>query len=174
MSRRASPLRRRPAPLAALALAASLSSTSARPASLEKALVLAGMEGRAFDRTRARAVALLESGECRKVFSDFADEDGRTLQEKLDTLGLTPTEYLGTVHFLNGELQPLCRRSTVHMTTSGKSRYVYVCPQFLRLQDRRPELAPVLVIHEALHTLGLGENPPTSMEITGRIFERCQ
>jgi hypothetical protein len=30
------------------------------------------------------------------------------------------------------------------------------------------------VIHEALHTLGLGENPPTSTEITSRIAARCQ
>jgi hypothetical protein len=60
------------------------------------------------------------------------------------------------------------------MVTTGKSRYVYVCPQFREYQDRRPELAPVLVIHEALHTLGLGENPPTSTEITSRIAARCQ
>ena len=170
----ASPLGRRRAATAFLALAASLAATSAWPASLEKALVLAGMEARALDRARARAAALLESEACRQVFSDFTDAEGRTLQEKLDALGQTPAEYLGTVHFLNGELQPLCRRSTVQMTTSGKSRYVYVCPQFRQFLDRRPELAPVLVIHEALHTLGLGENPPTSMEITGRIFERCQ
>ena len=31
----------------------------------------------------------------------------------------------------------------------------------------------VIVIHEALHTLGLPENPPTSEEITARVRERC-
>jgi hypothetical protein len=132
------------------------------------------MEGRALDRARTQATAMLEGEGCRKIFSDFTDAEGRRLQEKLDALGQTPAEYLGTVHFLNGELQPLCRRSTVQMVTTGKSRYVYVCPQFRQYQDRRPELAPVLVIHEALHTLGLGENPPTSREITGRILARCQ
>ncbi len=30
-----------------------------------------------------------------------------------------------------------------------------------------------MVIHEMLHTLGLGENPPTSIEITQRVKGRC-
>ena len=169
----ASPLPGRRTPIMALALTLSLAA-AAWPASLEKALVLSGMESRSLDRARARAYALLDSNECRKVFSDFTDAEGRTLQAKLDALGQTPAEYLGTVHFLNGELQPLCRRSAVQMTTSGRSRYVYVCPQFRQFEDRRPELAPVLVLHESLHTLGLGENPPTSMEITNRIYARCR
>jgi hypothetical protein len=29
------------------------------------------------------------------------------------------------------------------------------------------------VLHEALHTLGLGENPPDSFEITRRVGQRC-
>jgi hypothetical protein len=170
----ASPLHGRRTATMALALTLSLAGAAAWPASLEKALVLSGMESRSLDRARARAYVLLDGDECRKVFSDFTDAEGRTLQERLDALGQTPAEYLGTVHFLNGEIQPQCRRSTVQMATTGKSRYVYVCPQFRQFQDRRPELAPVLVIHEALHTLGLGENPPTSTEITSRILRRCQ
>jgi hypothetical protein len=31
-----------------------------------------------------------------------------------------------------------------------------------------------MVIHEILHTLGLGENPPTSVEITQRVEARCR
>ena len=30
-----------------------------------------------------------------------------------------------------------------------------------------------VIIHETLHSLGLGENPPTSDEITWRVFSRC-
>ena len=170
----APPLPGRRSAIMVLALVLSLAGAAARPASLEKALVLAGMEGRALDRARTQAAALLEGDECRKVFSDFADAEGRALQEKLDALGETPAGYLGTVSFLNGELQLLCRRSSVQMVTTGKSRYVYVCPQFRQFEHRRPELAPVLVIHETLHTLGLGENPPTSVEITSRIYARCR
>jgi hypothetical protein len=31
-----------------------------------------------------------------------------------------------------------------------------------------------MVIHEMLHTLGLGENPPSTFEITERVKQRCQ
>jgi len=171
----ASPLRRphRQA-VVALWLALGLSSGTAAAASLDKALALAGMQGRTLDRARARAVALLQNEACRAVFTDFRDAEGRTLQEKLDAAGQTPAEYLGTVHFLNGEVQPLCRRSSVQMVTTGKSLYVYACPQLQQFDDRHPEITPLLVIHEALHTLGLGENPPTPMEITSRIAARCR
>ena len=35
----------------------------------------------------------------------------------------------------------------------------HVCPQFVREQRQDPSHAPVVLIHELLHTLGLGENP---------------
>jgi hypothetical protein len=38
---------------------------------------------------------------------------------------------------------------------------------------RQASQAEIAVIHEALHTLGLGENPPDSREITRRVAERC-
>jgi hypothetical protein len=31
----------------------------------------------------------------------------------------------------------------------------------------------MIVIHELLHALGLGENPPLSVEITGQVMRRC-
>lgn len=34
--------------------------------------------------------------------------------------------------------------------------------------------AEAIVIHEMLHSLGLGENPPTSDYITSRVMERCR
>ena len=39
-----------------------------------------------------------------------------------------------------------------------------------RLAVRR---AVEIVLHEFLHTLGLGENPPTSRAITERVAVRC-
>jgi hypothetical protein len=36
-----------------------------------------------------------------------------------------------------------------------------------------PSLAAALIIHEELHSLGLGEDPPTSKEITAKVIERC-
>ena len=52
---------------------------------------------------------------------------------------------------------------------------VYVCGRaFKDLAERNPERAQAIVIHEALHTLGLGENPPSSAEITARVLARCR
>ena len=31
----------------------------------------------------------------------------------------------------------------------------------------------ILLIHELLHSLGLGENPPTSAQITNTVMARC-
>ena len=43
-------------------------------------------------------------------------------------------------------------------------------------QGEPPEGMPpaeIIVLHEALHTLGLGENPPLSAVITDRVAARC-
>ena len=51
---------------------------------------------------------------------------------------------------------------------------VFVCgDQFVRGWRVDRWHAEVVVIHEALHTLGLGENPPSSRDITARVRERC-
>ena len=46
--------------------------------------------------------------------------------------------------------------------------------RFRKHAERDPWTAENWVIHEMLHTLGLGENPPSSREITQRVNERCQ
>lgn len=59
-------------------------------------------------------------------------------------------------------------------TTPGGS-VVYACTgRFRRWQAGSGPSAPVnVLIHETLHTLGLGENPPTTEEITARVEARC-
>ena len=44
---------------------------------------------------------------------------------------------------------------------------------FLQTVDREGVTAEVYVIHEMLHTLGLGETPPSSQEITQRVKREC-
>ncbi len=49
-----------------------------------------------------------------------------------------------------------------------------VCKEtFARVQADDPGLAANVVIHEMLHALGLGEDPPTSEEITRQVAKRC-
>jgi hypothetical protein len=40
-------------------------------------------------------------------------------------------------------------------------------------QRRDPGLTAALIIHEELHSLGLGENPPSSQAITAQVIARC-
>jgi hypothetical protein len=82
------------------------------------------------------------------------------------------------VPFVDGSAQPGCRRSRVALSASPGVRRVFVCRAFADFQLRQPGVAESMVIHEILHTLGLGEAPqhgaPTSIEITQRVEARCR
>lgn len=111
---------------------------------------------------------------CGQVLDEFEDAAGRTLRANLDALALTPAEYLDRIFFYDAEGAGHCRTTKVLAMTTPGSRVVVVCgARFVaaRRHDRR--LTEVVLIHETLHTLGLGENPPRSSEITSRVFARC-
>jgi hypothetical protein len=141
-------------------------------------LTLNGWEARAVDSARRGALKRLEADECRKVFTDFTDAQGRTLQQNLDEWGASPAEYIGLIPFLDGSSQATCRRTRTALVASPGVRRVFVCKTFAEVQLRQPGVAESMVIHEILHTLGLGEAPqpgaPTSMEITQRVESRCR
>lgn len=122
------------------------------------------------------AAERLESPKCGGVFSEFSDASGRRLSDRLAELGQTPQGYLGRVLFYDGSTQPRCqaRGTRVLAVTSPGSPAVFVCPKAFRdVYRAHPLYAEATLIHEALHTLGLGENPPTSREITSRVVKRC-
>jgi hypothetical protein len=119
------------------------------------------------------AARRLQSPSCAAVFKEFTDSQGRTLQANLDSLEQTGAEYLGQIGFYDGLAQSPCSRErTLAVTTTG-SRAVWVCPQFAFAQKRDPGLAEVTLLHEALHSLGLGEDPPSAADITARVVARC-
>ena len=110
---------------------------------------------------------------CQKVFSDFRDGGGRTLSENLSAKGETEAGYLRWLIFQNGSDSGFCLKSQVALGTNPGDRIVTLCAQFTRTQMNDPGYAAALIIHEELHSLGLGENPPSSSAITHRIVERC-
>ena len=117
----------------------------------------------------------LEQPACRGLFAEFSDASGRTLQEKLDAIGETGDTYLALILFADGTGRPRCKGRGVFAFTTPGSRVVYICGRQLKdLAERSPVRAQAIVIHEVLHTLGLGENPPSSTEITARVLARCQ
>jgi hypothetical protein len=119
------------------------------------------------------AIRRLEQATCRRIFTDFGDARNRSLQAGLDALGMTAPAYLQMIGFYDGSAHRRCERSTIQAFTTPGHRVVFVCPRFTRTQLTEPEAAEMVVLHEALHTLGLGENPPTSTQITRRVTERC-
>jgi hypothetical protein len=117
----------------------------------------------------------LADGECRRVLSDFSSRtQGQPLRDVLESRGVTAEEHLAALVFKDGSGKPTCASPEILAFTQVDGDTVYVCaPQFTRAVENDPAFADVVLIHELLHTMGLGENPPTSREITARVEERC-
>jgi hypothetical protein len=137
--------------------------------------------GMAVRRALLSAERRLADPRCRLVFSEFRSASefssaglGRPLREVLDRLGRTPAEHLGSLIFQDGTAKRACASPSILAFTSPGSPTVYVCgSQFIQAARGEPAYAEMVLIHEMLHTLGLGENPPTSGEITARVTELC-
>lgn len=123
------------------------------------------------EAVRAASRWLADDG-CREIFSDFRDARGRALVEVLRAVGREGHEYLRWLIFFNGAHEKGCLEGGAFATTMPGSRVVYLCPGFKNLHSDRT-LAAAIVIHEELHSLGLGEDPPSSLEITNRVLSRC-
>jgi len=64
-----------------------------------------------------RAYEKLQDPQCQKVFSDFTDASGVTLQQKLDQSDKTAASYLGWLFFYNGDGTQLCDGAARHAFT---------------------------------------------------------
>jgi hypothetical protein len=143
-------------------------------------LLVSGTSGRSdvrwiLAKTRSLADEKLSQASCVQVFSEFRDADGRTLSENLERLGVTGKEYFDRwLVFYDGSGRPSCSEGgRVAFTTPG-SRAIFLCsPQLIETAHRDPGWIAALLIHEELHSLGLGENPPSSREITAQVIARC-
>jgi len=118
------------------------------------------------------AARTLGQGECQAILDEFTDGSGRPLRAALEAFGVSAPEYLGEVFFYDAP-PSACRTSELAVTKPG-SRAILVCgSRFARQMGRSSRHAEAILIHEALHSLGLGENPPSSDTITERIRARC-
>jgi hypothetical protein len=111
---------------------------------------------------------------CQTLFLEFKDERNLPLRAKLRELDTDPEGYLRLVSFLDGAQSATCRRHGVLAFTTQGSRVVYLCGRdFERAWRRDVAVVQATVIHELLHSLGLGENPPSPRAITYRIQQLC-
>jgi hypothetical protein len=129
---------------------------------------------------RRAAIAALESAsaqladtECTKILTDFEDGNGRSLADRLSAVAVDIHAYLKMVTFIDDTRHRMCVTGVLAFTVPG-SRVVFVCSNELtRINSQKPDYVVASLIHEILHTLGLGENPPSSREITARVLARC-
>jgi hypothetical protein len=162
--------------LAALALAVVLLAPQppARAAAPRRAVALVSVQAATLERAREGALRKLERADCQRILDDFKDAQGKPLRAALARWGRTPSDYLRIVPFLDGSAHPPCQSGRAELFAEVGVPRVFVCRSFADKQVRDPWTAENMVIHELLHTLGLGENPPTSGEITARVNGRCQ
>lgn len=99
------------------------------------------------------AARWLDSPRCRDLFGDFRDASGRTLQENLDGLGVSPAAFLGRIAFVDGADEGRCAEHGILATTTPGGSEVRLCRAGVATLARRdlPALAVVLV-HEELHS----------------------
>jgi hypothetical protein len=127
------------------------------------------------ERSVALALQTLENDQCQAVYGDFEDNEGHRLRENLELLGLTATQHLKALRWIDGTGHPLCRNPTIFFVAHVGDVFVRVCPkQFAAFAARQPAKAAGIIVHEQLHTLGLGENPPSSEAISRQVFYRCR
>lgn len=164
---------------AGLSLLSTSSSWPVRVLAAEQARVRTSLEREGEREALRRAVAgaarRLERPGCQRIFRDFTDASGRSLQEGLDATGQSGASFLHDwVFFADGREEPRCAQRWVLAFTQPGSRAVWICGRrFSREQWQAPGHAEVVLIHETLHVLGLGEDPPTSAEISRQVHARC-
>jgi len=140
-----------------------------------RTLLPPGAEHAALRRAVMGAGRRLARAECRQMLSDFKDASGRTLQENLDAQGQTAVGYLGLILFADGARLRGCQSQNVFAMTDPGSRVVYICGrQFAFVEGNNATKTEAFIIHEVLHSLGLGENPPSPKEITARVLASCR
>jgi len=128
----------------------------------------------AVTRALSGADRLLAEPACQEVLTDFRDASGRTLKEVLDGNDVSARGYLRWVVFSDGRGLKACSSKASLAVTEPGSRVIFICPTaFVETAWGNPEDVEATLIHEMLHTLGLGENPPSSRDITRRVRARC-
>jgi hypothetical protein len=122
-----------------------------------------------------QASALLDRPSCARTFDAFTDSAGQPLSAVLRSSGRTPPEWLSSLYFTDGDVRRCRADPSMAAYTAPGNRVVWICGE--RFAERfsmsvRP--GAYLIIHEALHSAGLGENPPSSSAITAVVARNCR
>lgn len=126
-------------------------------------------------RTVERAAEKLAAPGCTTLLDEFSDvRTGQPLRATLAGSGREPGDLFASLHFVDADHMVQCRQRKTWAWIPVGSDVVFVCTsRFVSLVKKDEWLAGNVLVHEALHSLGLGENPPSSEEITERVVRRC-
>ena len=114
----------------------------------------------------------LEHPACAELLTEFHASDGLPLTAHMV---LTPTEFLSSLWFVDGDNDRRCSATSRPIAFAAPGHpVIYVCGRhFARKYLQNQTYAEVILIHEMLHAAGLGENPPTSDQISRTAMARC-
>jgi len=119
----------------------------------------------------ARRLALAR---CLGLLDEFVDASREPLRAVLTAQEMDAGEYLDRMFFYDANPSD-CEGTMLAGATGPGSRVIRVCGRrFARTMAESSSQGEALIIHEMLHSLGLGENPPTSRYITSRILDECR
>ncbi len=119
------------------------------------------------------AARRLADPRCQELLGVLQDRRRQPLRAVLDAQGLSAPEYLGRLFFFDGT-ESGCKGRRLAYTEPG-SHVVFVCgSEFSGMYQQNASQAEVAVVHETLHCLGLGENPPTWHEINSWMEAACR
>ena len=139
---------------------------------VSRVLVSDQATARALKEALSEAWRQLQEPRCQALLTEFTDKDGEPLAHNLSTGAKDLQSHLARLVFVDGGETRSCARGALAVTEPG-SRVVRVCSRLVWTWQQNSRHVVAALIHEALHTLGLGENPPSSAEITSRVLKRC-
>jgi hypothetical protein len=117
-----------------------------------------GALSHAVDPARSLAAERLGTDACRGIFEELPDFTGRPAARRLEAGERSPSAHFARLRFLESTEGPCREDAAAAWSVAGDPR-VRVCPRTfgaVAARDRRE--AAAILIHEALHTLGVGED----------------
>ncbi len=121
---------------------------------------------------RSLATERLGTDACRRIFEEVPDFTGRPVARRLEDAGRSPSAHFARLLFVEGAGGP-CGASLVAAWSVAGDVRVRICPLTFgaaAARDRRE--AAAILIHEALHTLGVAEDAAHE-PLTSFVRRRC-
>ena len=122
---------------------------------------------------RRRAARRLATPEGQRLFDDFVDQDGRALALNVKAAENSTADILASLYLVDGDATIRCHTDLLFAFTAPGSGVIHVCGERFIQFALKTKGGEILLIHELLHSLGLGENPPTTSRITNAVLKRC-